>query len=349
MKTTLKRAVKQVLGRMGLEVHRLSRPSRPEEPHASGVFRDAQGTEFPLIDGYRQRVWRLDWETMLRERAQPTPETARRCGLAESGRDQVRRLNEFLRLWNVDLRGSRILEVGCFSGAACYALMEAGASHVGGLDVPAHFTNVLHPTATDVARQTAYLATLREAVRGEFESATPGLNAAAVGFFDCDVADFEASESYDLVVSWNTVEHLLDPERAWGGIARCLRPGGVCAHGHHPFFCESGGHFDTLDFPWGHVRLSSDDFRRYIRELRPKEVEIAEWRFFHTMGRSTLTDLRQHIETASLEVLDILASTDRKWDTLPTRVMEECRTNYPTITSTDLLASEVWILARRPS
>ena len=57
---------------------------------------------------------------------------------------------------------------------------------------------------------------------------------------------------------------------------RILKPGGYSFHEYNPFFSFNGGHsLCTLDFMWGHVRLSSIDFPKYLKQFRPFEYDLA--------------------------------------------------------------------------
>lgn len=82
--------------------------------------------------------------------------------------------------------------------------------------------------------------------------------------------------SIDLIYSLSVLEHIPDLEKAFKEMYRILKPGAVMFHRYDPFFHILGGHATcTLDFPWGHLRLSDDDVVRYMKELMPHEASVA--------------------------------------------------------------------------
>ena len=114
---------------MGIEVARV-RPQLQIPAAAGGTFgefTDSRGDTFPLTAGYRKRIWGADWDEMIRQRTTPTNEAVRQMALVSKGRNQVDVLESFLTLHGFTIRGKSVLEIGCYDGAACYALLEKGA------------------------------------------------------------------------------------------------------------------------------------------------------------------------------------------------------------------------------
>ncbi|WP_293127416.1 class I SAM-dependent methyltransferase [Microcoleus sp. bin38.metabat.b11b12b14.051] len=89
------------------------------------------------------------------------------------------------------------------------------------------------------------------------------------------------SETYDIVVSWSTFEHLSEPEIALQNAIQALRPGGVLYIGIHLYTSNSGHHdlraFTGFPLPfWGHLRESTRDSiqpNSYLNEWR-----LSQWR-----------------------------------------------------------------------
>jgi SAM-dependent methyltransferase len=97
------------------------------------------------------------------------------------------------------VRGGRLLEVGCSSGYQLRAFKDAGKFSVEGLDIDR--------SATDFARHVLAL----EVWQGTLlEAGLP-------------------NDTYDMVVLFNVLEHLLDPVVELREVARILRPGGRLA------------------------------------------------------------------------------------------------------------------------
>jgi ubiquinone/menaquinone biosynthesis C-methylase UbiE len=103
------------------------------------------------------------------------------------------------------LSGKRVLEIGCGRGAMTMWLasqVPAPASVVG-----ADFS----PSAIDLARK----------LSASVESPLP------VTWSVEDIQHIQAADSsFDLVISCETIEHVPDPRKALGELARVLRPGG---------------------------------------------------------------------------------------------------------------------------
>src|SRR4029079_979735 len=121
----------------------------------------------------------------------------------------------------------------------------------------------------DVDSQQTALAALRERARS-----AAGTGTGDVTFIEDDITTsaLEAA-SFDVIVSFEVLEHAARPAATFAAIHRLLKPGGVGYHDYNPFFSLIGGHsLCTLDFAWGHARLDHDDFERYLREVRPDAV-----------------------------------------------------------------------------
>lgn len=348
----LRRTVKTAFRALGLEVNKAKVMTGRLD--VIGEFADSKGHAFPLLKGYRRLLWGFDWEGMNQDRAVPSAETVRRCGYIQKGRDQAAQITRFLSIHGFPIEGRDILEVGCLDGATCYALTEAGCRSVHGIDYPEGFVPSVSPTEAQIRQQSDWLTALRDAVCREFRRESRTCVPERVTFSDQDIHDFrETDKRYDLIVSTNTLEHILDPHKAFRCMFEALRPGGMAFHNYHPFFCPTGAHFDACDFPWGHVRLDAQDFRRYIRSFRPQDIEISEYRFFRTLNRLTLADLRKTVSEAGFRMVDlhvcagdILFGED--WQDVTPEIFSQCRANYPTVTLQDLTSSKVMVLMEKP-
>lgn len=156
--------------------------------------------------------------------------------------------------------------------------------------------------------------------------------------------------SFDLVCSWDVLEHVRDPRRAFAETARLLRPGGLAFHEYNPFFAPDGGHSHcTLDFPWGHARLSEADFLRYLAEVRPGETEVAGRFYRFNLNRMTLAECAGHARAAGLETLVLAATPDEgPLATVSPEIARQVSAWYPSATVHDLAVPAVRLLLRRP-
>ncbi|MCU0567674.1 MAG: class I SAM-dependent methyltransferase [Oculatellaceae cyanobacterium Prado106] len=127
-------------------------------------------------------------------------------------------------------------------------------------------------------------------------------------------------ESFDLIVSWSTFEHLPDPQQALHHVIQALKPGGAFLIGIH-LYTSNSGHHDIRAFtdgdcpPWGHLRSSTchliqpssylnqwrlREWRSLFTQAAPGHQEFLE--FYGSVEQLT-PDLRAELEEYSLEEL----------------------------------------------
>ena len=329
-----------------------ARAERLDPALAGRVFVDRHGTTHPLDPGLRDRL-KPQWRTMCDPIAvarPPTDET-----LATRARNAVKVVAEARSLVatvaGTELAG-RILEVGCYDGSAAYQLARGPGTTVTGSDLARYYVSSRPGAVSDaeIGAQESVLAGIRDRAR---------MAASRLGAADGDRGDFVEDDittsrlepaSFDAIVSFEVLEHVLDPAAAFQAIGRLLKPGGVTYHDYNPFFSANGGHsLCTLDLPWGHARLDDQDVERYLHEIRPAEEEQALRFYREGLNRMTLADLRDAVSGAGLELLAVIPWTDRKLvGTLSDGTLADVRRTYPTAVAADLLATFVAVIARRP-
>jgi SAM-dependent methyltransferase len=242
----------------------------------------------------------------------------------------------------------KILEVGCYDGSAAFEMSRRSGTEVVASDLARYYVvqRPGQPADEAVAAEETALAALRERAR-----AAAGVPAGAVAFMEDDItASTLDPGSFDLIVSFEVLEHVKRPRDAFAAMARLLRPGGVMYHDYNPFFSSIGGHsLATLDLPWGHARLDDADVGRYLAEIRPAEAEQALRFYRQSLNRMTQADLRSEIAAAGLELVAVIPWYQQALlaDASP-QVLAEVQRNYPQATIDDLLATFVAVVARRP-
>jgi SAM-dependent methyltransferase len=268
---------------------------------------------------------------LSRQPLRPQPDQAERR-LDEMGA-RLRLAASVLATAGCELGGKRVLDVGCGDGAEALLLGRCGVAEI----VATNHGDLLLDRAAGISPQ-------------EFlDRAAP--QPSPITFIEDDISDSALeSESFDVVCSWETLEHLTAPAEALGEMHRLLRPGGWCFHEYNPFFCIEGGHsLCTLDFPWGHVRLSSDDFERYVEVLRPAEAEIAKDYYHKGLNRVSLDEMQDCCREAGFEVVCFVPRA-RTEDlvALSKPIVDQARGVYPRITINDLVCRMVRLVLRKP-
>jgi ubiquinone/menaquinone biosynthesis C-methylase UbiE len=164
--------------------------------------------------------------------------------------------------------------------------------------------------------------------------------------------DFE--NEYDIIFSWETFEHIINPKESLKRIYKALKPGGVSFHNYNPFFCSSGGHsMCTLDYPFAHILLTNKDFKKYTTEVIPenppeKYSELSYNFFTKNLNRMTQQDLKNHIKEAGFKTLDFITMPDfNVLNYLDNSVLTAAKKLYPNLTLNDLLCSNVYFLIQK--
>ena len=324
--------------------------NQPPSYEPMGEFVDSDQVRHALLKGYRDRM-APNWKKMFQPLPDPPVVTEDEVAAA---RDAAGKMEVFINKRGVSFKGATVLEIGCYGGGHAYALAELGAARVDGIDIPEYRireTPGKAMTAENLSIQSSWMTRLRETWADRFSQRCGQEVVDRVSFADMDAAQLDRADNYDIVVSWQTLEHLIDLPRALQNMAAALHPGGVMVHEYNPFFGEDGGHsLCTLDFPWGHVRLSAKDFERYIRTYRVDELDVAMNFFSGNLNRVTLEVFRRYSLEAGLEILEMIPWVERgRFDAVDETLLAQGRRHTPGLTVLDLSSSSVLAILKRPS
>lgn len=188
--------------------------------------------------------------------------------LSPGGADEIARILEGL-----ELRGARVLDIGCGSGAIALALaLKHGAAQVTGIDVEALVCEAARRRARDAG------AADRVAIR----QVEPG---------PLDFAD----RSFDVVFSKDAIIHIPDKDALTADVFRVLEPGGwfaasdwLISHNGSPtpemaryielegleFAMGSPAHYEAALKGAGFVNITLVDCNPWYRELGRRELEF---------------------------------------------------------------------------
>jgi SAM-dependent methyltransferase len=139
-----------------------------------------------------------------------------------------------------DLRGRRMLDVGCGLGGKTVAYAEAGA-RVAGTDLSLEYAE----------QSEAYAAAHRS----------------GAAFFVSDAAVLPIPDgAFDTVVANDAMEHFAQPESALREMARVVRRGGAIWIFFTPHYSPLGSHlYDYLYTPWCHLLFTRGQLQAAIR------------------------------------------------------------------------------------
>ena len=160
-----------------------------------------------------------------------------------------------------------------------------------------------------------------------------------------------SAESFHIIYSASVLEHIHRIPDAFREMYRLLKPGGLIIHKYNPFFCPSGGHaLGILDAPWGHCRLSEQDYLRYIRQYRPHEAESAEAWISGALTRAyPIAAMQRAVSEAHFDIA-LWRETDipeAQLADLTPDIMRECFRVNPHIGLSDLISESVLLVARK--
>jgi len=311
-----------------------------------GTFKDSFDNSHKLYQGLRSKI-RPGWENMLKKRSTNVPQSKLEK-LKTNGTIAVEKMIPIINMLGKSIEDSTILEIGCHSGAASFAFADIGAKKVVGSEFTGYKVRSVDIHSNNNEKQleevNENLKLIRNSLKTKFK------NTDRVGFVEDDICNSKLSPgSFDIICSWEVLEHIHDPKGAFIAINSLLKKDGITIHHYNPFFCINGGHsLCTLDFLWGHVRLNETDFVKYLDEYRPLEKDMVLSFYKEGVNRMTFQDLEQHISDSGLETIAIIPfNKEQHFRMVDKDVLSQCQNNYPSLNLKDLIAPEVLVIAKK--
>jgi ubiquinone/menaquinone biosynthesis C-methylase UbiE len=314
------------------------------------IFTDSYGNRIELLSGLRDRI-KPAWRTMFNpvEAVINAPSRDIMEQHIKSQTEALIRIENFLQTKSLSFTDKEILEIGTFDGSTAYAFASFGAKRVLATDIAAYYINqtpggVVSKDA--IAKKNIELTQTREA----YSKVINPKDVPKVSFVEDDITvSSVASNSMDVIVSWEVLEHITSPNEAFKEMSRILRKGGFAFHEYNPFFSVDGGHsLCTLDFPWGHARLTDEDFERYVEKFRPNEKEVSLSFFRNNLNRMTMSHLKDCMKKNGLKPVSIIPwYSEEDQAALTNDMLNQCKKIHPTAEHVDLVAPIVWILCEK--
>jgi len=178
------------------------------------------------------------------------------------------------------LEGKSVLDVGCGWGRLCVDMALAGARRVVGIDIGRSYIDF----------DNEYIFRKYPQLAGTLE-------------FHClSLEQWHTDEQFDIVVSKDSFEHIMDLPLMMREIRAHLKPGGRLYAGFGPLWNSPyGDHHETRSItPWGHLLKSDERIIRILSRDRRREIRSIE-----ELGqnRHSLADYRRIILEAGFRVV----------------------------------------------
>ncbi len=313
-----------------------------------GSFKDSFGTNHNLLGGLRSKI-KPAWQSILNpvNNNRISTKAELKTNIIEAKR-HIKNLKRTLDSFDSKLEGKSILEIGCYNGIKTYLLALENCLSITGSDVSFYYekqtSDVKEPEVNN------HLDQLRQAALNLFQLNEKYTIHQKIKFVEDDISKSSLPDnSFDIIVSWETLEHIIDIDSALENIKRILKPGGIAFHQYNPFFSLNGGHsLCTLDLLWGHCRLNEQDVLRYFKELRPAEYQLASSFYLDSLNRLTLNGLKAASVKAGLEILTLIPFVKKAHlSVYKDNFYKETKRNYPDAEPTDLISPVVWVVHRK--
>lgn len=152
------------------------------------------------------------------------------------------------------LRGKDVLDLGCGAAGKSLYYLSLGANSVVGVDMVEHYKEDAYALADELG--------LREGFR----------------FVLGDATDTKLpSESFDVVIMNDFMEHVSRPERALSEAMRLLRPNGRIYVTLPPYYHPTGAHLsDAVYVPWVHLLFSEKTLIKAYKQLIADEPDAQQ-------------------------------------------------------------------------
>ena len=201
----------------------------------TGIFEDSNGNKHQLYQGLRSKI-RPGWERMLANKSKKATEVNIQK-LKTNSYIYFDKLETSLNTINKSIVNSRVLEIGCHAGATCFAMAEKGAKEVIGTEFNGYKLSATSSTSHDNEEKLNEVSEYLKSLRDRLKSIYPVKD--NIKFVDDDICNSKLEEnSFDIICSWEVLEHLNDPLKAFSNITKLLKPGGISIHQYNQFFAS---------------------------------------------------------------------------------------------------------------
>ena len=186
-------------------------------------FKLSSGYELPIVDGFREQV-KSNWRNAYKNfEYDPIP-----IEKTNKLKYDIKTATHILSKYGITLDNKKIMDVGCYLGIQCFGAIELGAKEAVGIDIPEYYINqsIENVDASKILEQR----------RNDIRKQHPNLDQSKINFHDVSVFEMDFDNEFDIIFSWETFEHIINPKEALKRIYKALKPGGLSFHNYNPFF-----------------------------------------------------------------------------------------------------------------
>jgi len=318
-------------------------------------FTSSKGDNIPLLEGFRDHL-KPSWRSMTEpSEIRFTPLSKDQLdGKVRTGMKRISSIGNLLDLHGFSVKGGSVLEIGCSNGGTSICASMLGPKVIIGSDMSEYFINQsAGQTVSEENKKRVFekLTQERDQIRDHMSSNALLPFSPKIDFVEDDINNSIFSDnSFDLVFGIEVMEHVMHPLKALKQMHRITRPHGFVFQEYNPFFCIEGGHsLCTLDFPWGHARLSADDFIKYTSMYRLNEAAVDQSFYLNNLNRMSLSDIDGYINEAGFKTVEFITWTDdlvQEALKIP-NIISQIRQINETATIQDLITDRVWLLLEK--
>lgn len=343
LERTLRHSLQHFVTRLGFSLEPI--PSSILLKEIVGRFTDDKGRDHIALKNYRNRVWR-------QSRAKTNPFAINKKALrnavkryAPLGLKQKKMLLDYLQTQNITVTNKDILEIGCYSGAFASAIAN-DCSHVTAIDST---QLIVGSNDKKLIEQTQnYLDEIRGEMWRHFNQphCSTTIPETSLIYHDCRVQDLSRERKWDIIVSFDVFEHILDADGFLNKCKTFLKKNGLLITFYHPFFCETGAHFDRTSIPWGHCALKTEELDRYYEEFESTEAKIAKKSIRVACNRLTRRGFKDLATRNKFDIIENCPIKMRSMEGIPQGYVSMAQEIYPDISMYDFLAEYCLVVLR---
>ena len=239
---------------------------------------------------------------------------------------------------SIDIKNKKILEIGSSDTSLSYMLALKGAVEIHATDIDYDFKN----------KYAHHLCKIKERLFSEFNLDEKSISEIEkkVNVYYLDIQNANINDKFDIIISKTVLEHIVDLKSGIESMSNLLKPGGIMLHQFNPFYSETGGHeYCILDFPWGHVRQTEDEFEKYLEIYRSWEKDKAMnfYKNCFNHPKMSLEEIDKSFESNGLKILEAFEKRRYKWktDEPASVILNQARKVYKNVTLRDLYSDYV--------